>query len=29
LISAGVTLYTESKEVWASYQQMQRTKSTH
>src|ERR1039458_1727285 len=29
VISAGVTLYTESKEVWASYEQMQRTNSTH
>ena len=29
VISAGVTLYTESTEVWASYEQMQRTKSTH
>jgi hypothetical protein len=29
VISAGVTLYTASREVWASYEEMQRTNSTH
>ena len=29
VISAGVTLYTASREVWASYEEIQRTNSTH